>query len=115
MPHFPPGPVRGGDVVHVALLSSKLWWMQKTGLQSTRHDIEVRFDWLMLRPPDNFWHEHGVGLLARKWCSPAEGLHTVCSQIEIFGEFRLTLRARASPRDIVGLDMMFLDRLWYFS
>jgi len=98
---------------------------------NTRHDKEVPWhffvmscinisqlnalSWLMLRPPINRWLKLGVGLLASQWCSPAEALQSLCARIEICGALIQIFLARTSPGDIVGPDVMFLERLWDFS
>jgi len=52
------------EVCAFLLLSSKKWRMQRTRLQTTRHDIEMRSDWWIPRPPELCWLKSGVRLLA---------------------------------------------------
>ena len=105
----------GSCLCTVVLPSSKKRWMQRTRLQTTRHDIEKRLDWRMPRPPEDCWLKSGVSLLTSQSCSLAGGLQRVCARIEIIWIFLQILLARTCPRDILGPDVRFLERSWDFS
>jgi len=47
----------------IVLLFSKKWRMKRRRLQTTRHDIELRSDWRMPRPPEDCWLKSVVRLL----------------------------------------------------
>jgi len=53
----------GGYTECIAILQKTADDVQRTRLQTTRHDIEMQLGWRMPRPPEDCWLNSGVSLL----------------------------------------------------
>jgi len=99
----------------MVLLSYKKRRMQRSRLQTTRHDKEMRSDWWMPRPPEDCWPKSGASLLGSQRSSLAGRLLRVMARIMVIRDFLQALLDRSCLSDILWTVVRFLERSWEFS